>query len=346
MKTILYFYPVRSSFVISDEEILSGVYTVKKFFFNGLKKIRTPIYFFLQLIFILRHIHHTDKMIAQFSGYHSFLPALAGRVFHKPLYIILHGTECNNFPEYHYGYINRPLLFWFSKTSLSWATKLIPVSETLVHTDYTYQKTTYVKQGYKNFYPPISTPYVVVNNGVSPERFAMENMARNPRTFITVAAGLNSSIRRIIKGIDLVIELAKQTPENIYTIVGTSGTLDLDLPANIHIVDYVPNDKISAYYNAHAFYLQLSVSEGFVVSVCEAMLCGCVPVVSNVGASSLIAGSSGYILQKKNIDELLLLIQKAIEEYTPEKMSLARKHILDHFTAEERRKRLLRVIEN
>lgn len=347
MKTILYFYPVKSSFVLSDEELLSGSYTVKSFFFDGRQKILTPFRFLNQFIFIIQHIRRADRMVSQFSGYHSFLPSLAGRIFRKPHFIILHGTECNNFPEFGYGYLNRPLLFWFSKKSLSWATKLLPVSETLVSVDYTYTATKYFKQGYKNFHPTVTTPYTVVNNGVSPEKFTPdESQTRNPFTFITVAAGLNSSIRRVIKGIDLVIELAKRTPEYSYTIIGTSGPLPIELPPNIKIVDFVAHDKIAEYYNKNAFYLQLSVSEGFVVSVCEAMLCGCVPIVSNVGASSFIAGPSGYVLKKKDINDLLALIQQAVEGYSLEKMSLARQHILQHFTTDERRRRLLNAIGN
>ncbi len=332
MQKILYFYPIYTSFVQSDYVLLKERYSVRRFHFHAAQKILTPYYLLLQLLFILYHLWSADKFVSQFSGYHSFLPALLGKYFRKPHYIILHGTECNNFPEYNYGYLIRPLLFWFSKKSLAWSSKLLPVSEALVSTEYTYRETRYRMQGFKQFYGNINTPYEVIHNGVAIDQFPIINYSeRNPHTFLTVATGLDSANRRAIKGIDLVIELARLTPENNYTFIGASKSPDLDLPVNVIVVEYVPNHELVNYYNKHAFYIQVSASEGFGISVCEAMLCGCVPIVSNVGILPLIAGPKGYVLMTKEVTELVKLVELAKTEYDATKLPGYRDHIVEHF---------------
>ena len=283
-------------------------------------------------------------MISQFSGYHSFLPSLFSKLTARPHYIILNGTECNNFPEYNYGYMLRPLLFWFSKKSLAWATGLLPVSSSLVDTNYTYKETRYKQQGFKAFYKNVDTPYKVIHNGISADRFKIDAPGeRNPATFITVATGLDSANRRAIKGLDLVIDLARLTPENHYTFIGALQPTDLELPENINIVGYVPHNALVNYYNKHAFYLQLSVSEGFGISVCEAMLCGCIPIVSDVGMLPDIAGKDGYVLERKNVNDLTGLVKRAMDEYSPEKMTRCRNHIIEHFDIAIRKAKLLAI---
>ena len=43
------------------------------------------------------------------------------------------------------------------------------------------------------------------------------------------------------------------------------------------------------------------MSEGFPNALCEAMLSGCIPIVSNVGAMPKIVKETGYLLLKKDI---------------------------------------------
>jgi len=345
MQTLLYFYPIRTSFVVSDEEILGEKYLVKRFYFNGSKKILTPYYFLTQTLFLGYYILSSKKFVSQFSGYHSFLPSLVGRMLSKPHYIILHGTECNNFPEYNYGYLLRPLLFWFSKKSLEWATQLIPVSNALVSTDYTYKDTQYLKQGLNAFYKELKTPYTVVHNGISPDKFSIQNQTlRNSNTFITVATGLGSANRRGIKGLDLILSLAQLTPENHFTFIGEKKPSDLELPENVQVVEFTPHEELVRYYNQHAFYLQLSVSEGFGISVCEAMLCGCIPIVSNVGVLPEIAGKEGYVLDKKDPLKLKSLVEKAQLEYNADKMQSCRDHVIRNYDIIIRKEKLLSVV--
>jgi glycosyltransferase involved in cell wall biosynthesis len=346
MSKILFFYPVYPSFVESDDRILQLAYKVRRFHFNAQRKALVPIYFLNQLVFLLSYTFSAKGFVIHFSGYHSFLPALFGRIFRKPCLIILNGTECHNFPEYNYGYLRKPVLFWFSSKSLQWATLLLPVSESLVRSEYTYARTKYPLQGFRNFYSNLTTPHKVIYNGVDPLLFLIDTAnERLPSSFITIASDFGSSSRRLIKGLDLIIELARVTPENTYTFVGATEVGDMDLPSNVTVSGFIPNDQLHALYNRHAFYLQLSASEGFGIALCEAMLCGCVPIVSNVGILPVIAGDDGYVLKTKDLGELVDLITTAQKKYDPGMVLHYRDHIVKHFTLHIRKEKLLHVVE-
>jgi glycosyltransferase involved in cell wall biosynthesis len=346
MKKLLYFFPVKTSFVATDNEILSTKYSISLFHFKTLPKWKTPFSLISQLLFIILKLPRIDIMFSQFSGYHTFWPALFSRIFNIPHYIVLNGTECNNFPEINYGYINHPLLFWFSKKSLQWSSRLLPVSEALVRAEYTYADTKYPHQGYTHFYKNINTPCTVIHNGISTHQFTINpGGIREVNSFVTVAAGLESANRRVVKGLDLVIELALRTPQYKYTFVGGKNSKGLELPPNITLLDFIPHGELSAIYNQHQYYLQLSLTEGFGISVCEAMLSGCVPIVSDVGVLPFIAGNKGYLLRHKNLDLLETLVHRAIVEFNPENSNIFRQHILDHFPLSVREVTLLSCIE-
>ena len=66
---------------------------------------------------------------------------------------------------------------------------------------------------------------------------------------------------------------------------------------NIFLKENYPQE-LKILYNESKFYFQLSNTEGFGVALCEAMLCGCVPIVSDVNFLPSIVGNSGFVLKK------------------------------------------------
>ncbi len=86
------------------------------------------------------------------------------------------------------------------------------------------------------------------------------------------------------------------------------------------------------------------MTEGFPNALIEAMACGCVPIVSNVGAMPEIIANTGYVLEKKDAGLLIALLQKAMAEYKPEKALAARKRA-EQFSIENRAAQLLDAVE-
>jgi glycosyltransferase involved in cell wall biosynthesis len=83
------------------------------------------------------------------------------------------------------------------------------------------------------------------------------------------------------KQMDVMLIIAGDGPE-LEAIKAQSGELGIE--AHIHFAGYVSDihDKMRAYSESKIF-VSCSKGEGFPVSLLEAMCCGCIPVVSNVG---------------------------------------------------------------
>jgi len=84
---------------------------------------------------------------------------------------------------------------------------------------------------------------------------------------------------------------------------------DLKIEDNVRFVGFITKleDKIKIYSNSKIF-VSCSKGEGFPVSLLEAMSCGCVPVVSNVGdiVDVIDQGINGYIFNNTDKEEELV----------------------------------------
>ena len=336
-RKVLYVHSVNTSFVKKDLALLESNFIVKKSFFNPNNKLLVPFQFIMQFFFLFFNIWRSNIVISQFAGYQSFLPALFAKIFNKPCLIVLGGTDCVSFPSINYGNFNRPVLKTFTAWSLRLSTHFAPVHKSLVESNYTYTKDDYPKQGYKIFCPKIKGGYTELFYGYDATQFRNDE-AKISNSFITVGFLNNPNYFR--KGIDLIVEMAKSYPDNIFTIVG--GTMDdipvIHVPPNVELVDSVSYEELKALYAKHEFYLQLSICEGFPSAICEAMLCGCIPIGSDVAAIPEIIDECGFVLKHKNVEELRSLFAEAMASDKNLLSQKSRKSIMDRFPLDERNK--------
>ncbi|MBK8499433.1 MAG: glycosyltransferase [Flavobacteriales bacterium] len=115
---------------------------------------------------------------------------------------------------------------------------------------------------------------------------------------LTVASGAHQAYVRVLKGLDMIMAVAPRFPDASSSVGAREGSLP-DKPANVIEVPFVPHHEIAALYGSATYYLQLSVSEGFGNALCEAMLCGCVPIVSDTGAMPRIIGDTGVVVKRR-----------------------------------------------
>ncbi|MEJ6617076.1 MAG: glycosyltransferase family 4 protein [Crocinitomicaceae bacterium] len=330
-----YFHVGLSSFVKKDIEILSSEFNLTVHYFDQSSKVKLPFSFLKQLFFLTGTLFRSKASIIQFGGYHSFLPVLFNVLFKKKTIIVLGGTDCVSFPSIQYGCFYNKYLKYFTKFSLKKASLLLPVADALVHSKYTYNSDDFEFQGYKQFISNIRTKHITIPNGYNASIWK-NNLPKTKNTFLTIGADLGSRFGVKLKGIDLIIEVAPLLPNCTFYIVG-GDKIGQDLPENVIPIDNLPNTELPTFIADKQFYLQLSMSEGFPNALCEAMLSGCVPIVSGVGAMPHIIGDSGYILQQKNAQQLKEIIQLALVEYSNEKASKAVQQIEANFTIENRK---------
>jgi glycosyltransferase involved in cell wall biosynthesis len=287
-----------------------------------------------------------------FGGYWSLLPALFGRLLHKPVFIILGGSDCVAFPSMGYGGLRKPHLRKILKWSYQLSTRLLPVHQSLVLCDYTYlDKPDYPKQGYKYFLPDINTPFIEIYNGFDSSVWKpVPGHNKKPNTFITVANVFDYP-RFIIKGMDVVYKLAEGFPDCKFIIVGLSEQMQQKtkpIPSNLKCYPFLQEEEIKIMYSFSEYYLQLSISEGFPNSLCEAMLCECIPIGSDVGSIPFIISDTGYIVNKKDlkvIEREIESILTASPQIRKELSLRARRRIYDEFTISKREFSFYSLIE-
>ncbi len=346
-KSILYWHVKKSSFVIKDLEILSSKFKVNEFLFKPKNNISILWEFTKQIYICLRFLFVSDGVICQFASYHSLLPVLIFKLFGKKTMIIAGGTDCVAFPSINYGNFQKKYLKWFTKKSFQLANIISPVDETLINYHYSYQNNDYPQQGYRFHVKKIKAKDEVIYNGFDSGKFDILSAFRQPNSFLTVAGNLETETFRKLKGIDLIISAAKQFPNCTFTVVGGKSAHFFNKPDNLILLDFVKNEELPNIYNSYEYYLQLSLSEGFPNALCEAMLCGCIPIVSNVGAMPKIIGNTGFILNKKDNNLLNELILQAIN--FKDKISSqqkVREQILANYHLSKREDKLLNVVNS
>ncbi len=337
---IIYSFPVYASFVRNDEALFKENFLVRSFHFNQKNKLWIPFELLRHILFCLRHVRRTKAYISFFAGYSSLVPSVLAKVFNKPHIIILGGTDCTSIPEINYGNYRKIFLGWCTRKSIELATTLLPVSQNLIISDYTYTRSVNAIQGFKHFCNKVQAKIEVVPLGYNHQLFH-KKANKVPNSFLCVAQITKANYYR--KGIDLIIELAREFPSCSFTIIGNSGFVFNNLPENLTILPFVSYDELAAFYSRSEYYLQLSMMEGFPSALCEAMLCECIPIVSKVGAMAEIVGEDGFILHHKDIDELHTLIREALKCNRIEKGKLARERIMKYYSVNVR-KRIIEVI--
>lgn len=303
---LIYIAPHFSSFVNEDISLLSKDFDVIVNVYNWNKKKYVPILLIKQLLFLLFNVKSYDKVIISFGGYWSLIPVIICRIFNKKSFIILNGTDCCSLPSLNYGNLRKPLLRFFTKISFKYTTELLPVSSSLVYTENKYytQNSEEIKQGYKAFFKSVKTPYTVVPNAIDSSFWRIIN---NDKRIDNSFTAVFSEKQFILKGGDLIVELAKRNPTWNFTIVGTKDRWGINLE-NVKFVGFVDKFKLLEIYNNSKYYLQLSIFEGFGCSLCEAILCGCIPIGSNVNEIPKIIENTSNILMKKSVNDLESLI--------------------------------------
>ena len=344
---LLYFYPSASSFVLQDTVSFQKNYTVKVFPFLPSHKLKLPFSFIRQKLFLIVNIRSAAILVCQFAGYHSLLPVLFAKIFHKPCLVVVGGTDCVSFPEINYGNLRKPILAWFTLKSLKYATHISTPSQSLIEYDYTYRDSDFPKQGFRYFDPTIKTPCTVIYNGIDTELFKPDtNIRRRGNSFLTVVNYIDQR-NYLLKGLDLFIEAARNFPYCKFTIIGRiEPGFNIAKPANLNLIDFIPNQLLPSKMAEFAFYCQLSVSEGFGVSMAEAMASGCIPIASKVGIMDSIIGDFGFVLEKYDSAKLKSILDAALKSDTESLALKARQRVVGNYNKQLRELAILQLLSN
>lgn len=339
---LIFIYPKLFTFIRTEIKLLSDDYDLLHKNQNWTNKYLLPFNLINQLFFLFFNIRKVNTILISFAGYSSYLPALLGRLFDKKVTIVVHGTDCVSFPEINYGNLQKPLMRWFIRKSYHLADLILPVSQSLVYTENNYYSDKTLNFGYSYHFKDITTPYQIIPNGLIIEDWSKENVDKLEKTFISVMT--SNQLKR--KGAYLIAKAANNLPDCKFYFAGIEKIDGIDLPKNVICLGILSPNELKRWYSKSQFYLQLSNFEGFGVAICEAMLCHCVPIVSDVNFLPAIVKDSGFILQKRNVEMLIELIRISLESNLLNLGQLARNRIKTEFPASKRKEMLISVLKS
>ncbi len=304
MNRLLYITPHLSTFVLKDIAIFEKHYEVVVNVFKPKKKVFIFLEFFKQILFLVRFAKKKTPVVIMFAGYHSAIPTLWGKLFATKVLIVTGGTDCVGFKAIKYGNFVKFPMNIATRFSLKNCSYIAPVHESLVYQEYTYDPELAQFQGHQFWIPECKTPVRTIYNAYDTTKFYCTTNHRPENTFVTVA-NVDLPFAKTRKGLDLMYAWAEKHPEFTITLVGVPiGWQPPVGLANLKLIHFVGEKELLEIYNQHRYYLQLSVMEGFPNALTEAMMCGCIPIVSDVASMPFIADGDGVVVKHRSIEAL------------------------------------------
>lgn len=332
MAQILFIKPANSTFIRIDEDFLKTHYTVRTFNYSALSGKGHVLHQIKLFFWLLWYIWRCKVVFIWFADYHGLLPTFFARITRKKCITVIAGYDVAAEKEYDYGVFLYKIRGFCARYTLKHASYIFSVSQALI----------------EDLYKHVPNTKAIVKHipfGFDSQKWK-PNLSIQKKAVLTI--GIADTFKRIqIKGIDVLVEVAKLLPDISFTIVGVKEKMYDYLAGiksdNITLIETLPHDKIIEMCQIHSVYAQLSVREGLPNAVCEAMLCGCIPVGTQRGGIPEAIGTAGYIINSRNPKNIAPIVRKAIEnpDYTPQQ---TREYIMQNYPKERREKAFLTVL--
>ena len=187
----------------------------------------------------------------------------------------------------------------------------------------------------------------MIYHGFSEETFKRDRRVKKRNLVITIAKITNESA--VNKGLELFVKSAKFIPDVEFMLIGpdidgTGECLRKTSPKNVTFSGGIYGKSLAEICNQAKVYVQSSIHESFGCSVAEAMLCGCVPVVSNTSALPEVVGDTGLYIRNFAPEELAAQINDALE-ISHKKEDEVINRIRERFHLSLRKQRILEEID-
>ncbi len=321
---IFFVHSGTETFVKMDYDLLSSSFEVQDFY--AAKKFPAD---FLQY---WRGIKDADVVFCWFASWNSFWTLLFTRLTGKKTVLVIGGYDIANMPEAHYGHQRGGIQKYFSRWSMKLADRLL-----------TFSNFSRQEAGRNAGIP--SEKIQVVYLGV-PDLFGYLPAGNEERIALTVGRVNSPNLKR--KGLQAFVQSAAFLPDVQFILVGEWADSSIDYlreiaSPNVIFTGRVNDLELLEYYRKASVYVQASLHEGFGLSVAEAMLAGCIPVVANVGSLPEVVGECGFYIESTDLDAITSAI-RGVFSGSKKKSSSARDRILRLFPFNKRLEALQAIL--
>lgn len=280
-----------------------------------------------------RKIKDADIVYSWFAGWHTYFAHKVCSKYHKKMVVVAGGYDVARLPEINHG-------AWCNIKERFPARYVLKNADLVLSVSKSNQNELLEKVKPK--------ANILVYNGVDPKHFYPDASTIKSRQVVSLGLLTRSNLVR--KGIQNALVAGSYCQDVPFIIAGkdVDGTLNhlrsMATP-NVHLPGYLSNDELLRLYQRSQFYIQLSAHESFGISVVEAMLCECVPIVTDRYALPEVVGDSGIVVPYNDV----MRVKDAIMDTGPEEIvrlgKNARKRALDNFTLDIRERKLIKILE-
>jgi glycosyltransferase involved in cell wall biosynthesis len=244
-------------------------------------------------------VARADLVLCWFGASHT-LASVLSNAGSKPLVIIAGGWDVANLPDIDYGAYTSGIRGAVSRFMFARATRVFAVSE---FTSAEAQTNARVPEDHID----------VVHHGFDPTDWPMGDGER-PLDVLMVLGS-----HSMVKGFDLLVDTAARMPDVSFEVAGfapdrTVAAYVRDLPANVQLTGYLDGETHRQKLKSAKVYFQPSRQESFGCAVAEAMLSGCIPVLTRQGALEEVAGDVGIYSDSMLPQDMEAAIRAALSE--------------------------------
>jgi glycosyltransferase involved in cell wall biosynthesis len=307
-----------------DLDILKSAYQVREAYCDTGK--------LKDILNLFQGVLWADLSFAWFADWHSFYAVIFSRLMMKKSVVVAGGYDTANMPEINFGLMIRPFRKYIVKLTLKLCNRII------THSKWTTRETA------RNVGVDLNK-VITVYLGLDSEFFKM-GFNYNKEIIVLTVGGLNRTTVRQ-KGQEVFVRSAKYLPNVKFVLAGpwldeSINYLRSIAPSNVILTGHLSDEELLEYYQKAKVYVQISLHEGFGLALAEAMLCKCVPVVTQVGSIPEVVGECGFYVQPGDPAETAQKITMALSSDLGRK---ARERIVEEFPLQERKTKLTSIIE-
>ena len=313
-----------SQFVSLDAELLRKRWPVQEWI-EGPSPRRLPA--------LVQAVRRSRVVVGWFAGWHTLAPVALAWLLGRPVVLISGGVDVAALPEIDYGAQSGGPRRWTTRWIMARAQALVVNS--------------YFSRGevVRNVGLP-EERVTVIHHGVPDPFGELPSGPREPRA-ITVGVIDRRNVQR--KGLGVFVEAAALLPDVAFVLVGRSDGPAVDELAaaaseNVTFLGHLPREALDDELRRASVYVQASRHEGFGMAVAEAMLAGCVPVVTKAGALPEVVGDAGVQVDAPTAEAVAAGVREALARDDDARLR-ARERVLEHFPLERRERALQAVVE-
>jgi glycosyltransferase involved in cell wall biosynthesis len=272
-----------------------------------------------------KNVSESDLVFGWFASWHMVLPVIFARVMNKPIVIVTGGYDSANLKDIGYGNQRK----WMSRLLTNWVLKKADVL--ICNSNFTKKEVTAINSNLQH-------KIRVIYHGVPEKKY---DLSAKELTILNVGNVSRENLER--KGILKFVKVAKLLPEYQFLQAGSwldDSINDLKSAAtsNIELLGYVSDETLTELYKKSKIYLQPSLHEGFGMSVAEAMMAGCIPVVTGFGALPEVTGKFAVVINSLTEEGIKKAIESTVEY--PYALSEIQEHIKQNFPISKRKQLL------